>query len=150
MRKILCILLSVFMSFTIVACTIVQYHHHDAQGNIYITLSMLGHVELDHHGHFCACHHIHDDGCHNSDKSEDAGCSMHLDETPPAITDNGKVLAPQVFSLISDMIIAVNALHTADCGTSEFTYGRYVPIILKNVDKPAISRRGPPALYLFA
>ena len=147
MKRFGSILTSIFMSLVIVTCTVVQFHHHDAQGNIYITLSVACQLELDSHGHFCACHHSHDSGCHNSDRSEDPACSMHIDETP--VCSSLKMSAPQELTLLQDMAITENTLQLSfkanDC---KHLCHRCIANILKSIDRPLISRRGPPVLYI--
>ncbi|MDE7153749.1 MAG: hypothetical protein K2O00_04825 [Muribaculaceae bacterium] len=75
-------LLSIAMSVTIVLCSVVQFHHHDTEGNIYIN-TFLGELEVgfchdcsDPGDHFHnECNHNHDEACGDTDN-----CSMHLDE----------------------------------------------------------------------
>lgn len=127
-------------------CTIVQFHHHDRYGNIYITLSVAGQIKLDSHGHFdTECHHHHENGCHGSDKEEDSSCSMHLDETRPAVIEHLKMLYPQTVILLADMQISYppltfvpTDLNVTDCAWIETT------LIYNDIDSPIVSRRGPP------
>ena len=78
-------LTAILMTLTIVLCSMVQYHHHDREGNIFI-YTVLGEFEVrlyhsapHHHGddsHPCT-HHHHKHDRHCSDQSD---CSMHLDQ----------------------------------------------------------------------
>lgn len=78
-------LIAIMMLFTIVLCSLVQYHHHDKEGNIYI-YTLCGEIEVGQHSsephHHdkgdtpCKHHHHHHDN-HCGD-SED--CAMHLDQ----------------------------------------------------------------------
>ena len=75
-------LASLLMTFTIVLCSVVQYHHHDGEGNIFI-YTLFGELEVgflhiegdDHAAEECGHHHHHDGHCGDSED-----CSMHLDQ----------------------------------------------------------------------
>ena len=147
MKKTVSVILSLMMSLTIVICTIAQYHHHDRYGNIYITFSVLGQVELDVNGHYCKCHHCHEDGCHSSDRNEDQDCSMHLDEVRPVFTDHIKLHAPQIILLLTDVFTQYQQLTVFTDQTKTYNnLWRYKPLILETIDLPVASRRGPPCV----
>ncbi len=64
---------------TIVAFTsVIQFHHHDCDGNIYIHMTTFDDLSLDdsHHEYEHCCHHNHDN--EHSDCDGKKGCSMHL------------------------------------------------------------------------
>ncbi len=146
MKKIFSVILSVLVSLTIVMCTIVQFHHHDRYGNIYITLSVAGQIKLDSHGHFdTACHHHHENGCHGSDKEDDASCSMHLDETRPAVIEHLKILLPQTVILFADMQFSYPPItFLATDMTGRECMWIETPLIYSSIDSPIVTRRGPP------
>ncbi len=58
--------------------TVLQFHHHDCDGNIYIHLTTLDDLSLgsSHHGIEHCQHHNHDKNQHDCDGGKD--CSMHL------------------------------------------------------------------------
>lgn len=74
--------IAILVSLTFVFSTLLQYHHHDRMGNIFITFSFIGEIELGFHQHKdCSCHHIHNKGTMPDDCGDDEDCSMHLDES---------------------------------------------------------------------
>ncbi len=79
---------SVLMTLTFVFSTMLQFHHHDVSGNIYLYVTGIGEVEISSHHHPIGetCHnhsHTHNRhaGCSDSENHSDSECAMHLDET---------------------------------------------------------------------
>lgn len=93
--------IAILVSLTFVFSTLLQYHHHDRMGNIFITLSFIGEIELGFHKHKdCSCHHVHNIGTMPDDCAGDEDCSMHLDVTLSASADDLAVLpVPVVLNL---------------------------------------------------
>lgn len=89
MKNIARLLFSLMLALTFVFSTMLQFHHHDCAGNIFIYLTGIGEIELSSHSH----HHFGESCCghaHNSDDAntthgenlpQQAECPMHLDET---------------------------------------------------------------------
>lgn len=80
MKRIALGITAMMMALTLVFCTLLQFHHHDRMGNIYITLSLVGEIELGTHHHepgHC-CHHHHQ-GTAPDDCGDDENCAMHID-----------------------------------------------------------------------
>ncbi len=82
-------LLSLLMSLTLVFSTLLQFHHHDRMGNIFITLSFIGDVELGFHNHHHSncCHHPHQ-GTAPGDCGDNGDCAMHLDDIVTVSSDD--------------------------------------------------------------
>ncbi|MDE6267070.1 MAG: hypothetical protein K2M07_06965 [Muribaculaceae bacterium] len=78
-------LTAILMTLTIVLCSVVQFHHHDREGNIFI-YTIAGEIEMGSHSaephhhdseqHPCTHHHHHHDN-HCGDQDD---CAMHLDQ----------------------------------------------------------------------
>ncbi len=68
-------LLSTVAAFSIVLGSIVQYHHHNRHGDIFLSVSLSADIGIGCHLGIGECHHDHDPGnCHDND------CAMHLDD----------------------------------------------------------------------
>ena len=118
MKTIARLLSCTMLALTFVFSTMLQYHHHDAAGNIFIYLAGRGEIELSNHchphGHTC-CHshtgHHHDDhdaGCHSNNIPQQGDCAMHLDETI-VIDDhqNNTIIKAPAFSIIEALMPVV-------------------------------------------
>ena len=110
-------LIACLMTLTIDLCSVVQFHHHDRVGNIFI-YSQFGEVELGAHhipthihsdGHRCN-HHHHDDSCGDS-----SDCSMHLDQLT---TDDSHLKLPK--PVISHEFIVVEEVALPEVVESVF------------------------------
>lgn len=80
MKRIAHGITAMMMALTLVFCTLLQFHHHDRMGNIFITLSFIGEIELGVHQHepgHC-CHHHHQ-GSEPGDCGDSDNCAMHID-----------------------------------------------------------------------
>lgn len=56
-----------------------QYHHHDHDGNVFVNLSAHVELEIGHAPGIHECHHkdCHDDASRNKD-NDDGSCGLHL------------------------------------------------------------------------
>ncbi len=142
-KKISVLLVGLMFVFS----TLLQFHHHDRMGNIFITLSFIGEVELGMHTHHdCSCHH-HNHGTEPGDCGDDTDCSMHLDI--PLSTDAEDLSGHFIPSAIClDLFIEPSL--TASCTAIVISdkYGRYdniIPLPL-SPDVRSVTRRGPPVL----
>lgn len=68
-------LLSIVAAFSIVLGSIVQYHHHNSHGDIFLSVSLSADIEIGCHHGIGECHHDHDTG-----NCQDNDCAMHLDD----------------------------------------------------------------------
>ena len=71
-------IISIFLSITIVIASLLQFHHHDCLGNIYINVSAFNDITFGHFGiHIKNCDHFsnvnHNQGC---DKGKN--CALHI------------------------------------------------------------------------
>ncbi len=83
-------LLSTVAAFSIVLGSIVQYHHHNSHGDIFLSVSLSADIGIGCHHGIGECHHDHDTGnCHDND------CAMHLDDLSLSRDDQ----SPDVFSI---------------------------------------------------
>lgn len=69
---------SSFLSITIVIASLLQFHHHDCLGNIYINVSAFNGITFGHFGiHIKNCDHFsnvnHNQGCDKRKK-----CALHI------------------------------------------------------------------------
>lgn len=90
MKNIARLLFCTMMALTFVFSTMLQFHHHDSAGNIFIYLAGIGEIELSSHFHHfgeTCCFHSHSSETdnHHSHNNENLplqpDCPMHLDET---------------------------------------------------------------------
>lgn len=156
MKNITRLLFCTLMALTFVFSTMLQFHHHDSTGNIFIYIAGIGEIELSSHFHHfgetCCCHsHSGDTDITHSHNSENiplqSDCPMHLDET--IVIDDHihdfNLKAP-AFHLIQAILPVVLPL---DFQSEEFLPGLQFyledPGSLKLTDfSKIISHRGPP------
>lgn len=137
-------LLSIVMAVTIVLCSVVQYHHHDREGNIYLN-TFLGELEVgfchDGHGHghhlHHECRHDHDGGCGETD-----GCSMHLDQL--TTQERHISLAPLGVPLCLAYINYILAVWHIPRLSTELNANSAAPPLPPAVTLPKWLLRGPP------
>ena len=82
MKRLAQTITAMMMALTLVFCTLLQLHHHDRAGNIFITFSFIGEVELGthHHSPDHCCHHHHH-GNLPSDCGNGDNCAMYIDDS---------------------------------------------------------------------
>lgn len=69
--------ISMVITAVVVLTTVLQFHHHDCDGNIYIHLTTFDDLSLGHTHHGIE-HCTHDHDCGHNDCEGESNCSMHL------------------------------------------------------------------------
>lgn len=71
-------IISTLVSITVVMASLLQFHHHDCDGNIYIHLTTLDDIALGYSGlHIYECNHS-DDHHHTTDCNDHENCALHI------------------------------------------------------------------------
>ena len=111
LRAILAIIVNVVVVFS----TMLQYHHHDHDGNTFINLSTCLELKLGHDFDIQECHHdgCHDEGCADRhDADDDCSCGLHL--TDFELANNLSTLPDIVPISILSAEIVVPEITTSD------------------------------------
>lgn len=74
-------LLSIVATMSIAMGSVVQFHHHNSQGDIFLSVSLSADIGLGCHHGIVDCHHNHNHN-HNNGNSRGDDCAMHLDDSP--------------------------------------------------------------------
>ncbi|MDE6643022.1 MAG: hypothetical protein K2K27_02875 [Muribaculaceae bacterium] len=142
MKNISLIMFSVLMTLTFVFSTMLQFHHHDHSGNIYLYVTCVGEVEL------CSHHHHHHDCCSDNDSQSESECAMHLDETIVNDDPNISNLIKSADHYLSQVILSEVTLVCTplnDLDNRELNYTTHF-VTEATGFLETVSRRGPPSV----
>lgn len=136
--------ISVLLVAIVALTSIIQFHHHDCDGNIYIHLTTFDDLSLGHsHNGIEKCkHHNHHDNGHNDCDGENA-CSMHLGVyTVTRQNDFNGIASFPVLDVIPAETLQVHGCETI--AISENTGNNDKPILYDDLILSSSAFRAPP------